>query len=1117
MRTTIFALFLWLGAGAVMAQAPSWTVNSNDFENSMSIVAVAEIESAELNSTSSMIGAFVGAELRGVATTSFVNADNRHVAHILVWSNTGGGETITFQIYDATANEVVQSVNSIAFQNDASEGNTSQPYIVRDNNAPTGIDLIGNTVDENSEVDTEVGQFSSVDIDAGDSHTYLLVSGEGDDNNDVFSIDQDNLLLAISPDFEDARDLTIRVRTTDAKNGVFEDAFTITISDVNDGPTDISLSATSIDENNAVGDAIGAFSTEDQDANDSFEYTLVAGDGDTGNDAFSISGSQLVANIPFNFEEQDVYSIRVETTDSGDEIFEKQFNISINDINDRPIEIVLSDTAIAENQGAGVLVGTFTSIDDDTENEHVYTFTGTGNNDNDDFSIIGDQLFTKTVFNFEGRRTYFVNIQTDDQNGGVFSEIIDLAITNTNDPPTAVSMSDQLVAENMPAGTVVGDLETEDQDSNDNFSYALVSGAGDDDNDLFDIVGDEVRIASPLNFESRTNYSIRIRSRDSGGSSIQSSFVIEVEDQNDAPTDIILDNNTTLENLSSGIIVGSLTTLDEDQADDHFYTLVEGEEDNDNSSFAISDGRLVMATTFDFETKANYQVLVETNDRNGGTFQKSFEVGIVDTNDDPTLLQLSSLEVNENEDIGTSVGSFTIIDEDPEGPVYSLIPGTNDNNLFKVEGSDLLTTEVFDYEMDAQYFIDVLGNDGSGGLVVNRFEITVLDTNDSPTALSLSSEEIFENSPLGTVVGQLSTEDQDVNDSHSYELIEGEGDIDNTSFRIVGNELLTDDDFNYEVRSSYEVRVKSTDASNASIEAKFAIQVTNTNDAPTDIVLSQNQIEEELPLGSVIGELSIVDEDADDTFNIRLVGGVGGEDSDDFLIEGNQLLTNEIFDAETRTLYSIRVNVTDANSASISKNLVITVLPVNEPPQLEEQEFSVPERSAVGTSIGAMEASDIDGDAVTFSLANVKTPFAIDETSGMLTVSSDDLDYEMSTLYELDVVVTDPDGLSSRSVATIFVEDVVELEEGLPVNDFVSPNNDGFNDFLEIQNVELYGDYTLRIFNNAGVEVYRSSAYRNTWNGVDDSGRELAVGAYYFTFSSSTSTVSFKGSITLVR
>lgn len=1098
-------------------QAPGWSVNSSDFENSMSVVAVAEIESAELQSTGSMIAAFVGSELRGVATTSFVNADNRFVAHILIWSNTGGGETVSFKIYDAQEAQIVASVNTISFQNDASIGNTADPYIVRDNNAPTGIALSANAVDENSLVGTEVGQFSSTDADVGDTHTYALVTGAGGDDNAQFSVEEDKLLLASVPDFEVDNSLSIRVRTTDSKNGIFEKAFTILISDINDAPTDLSISTTSINENNAPGDVIGLLTTEDQDENDSFSYALVAGEGDTDNSAFSVSGAQLIANVSFNFEEQDSYNVRIETTDSGGETFEKQFVITINDINDRPTAIVLGDTAIAENQRAGVLVGKFTSIDEDTSNEHIYTFTGTGNNDNDDFAIVGDELFTKVVFDYEGRRTYFINIQTDDQHGGIFSQIIELAITDTNDPPTAVRMTNQVVAENRPAGTVVGDFETVDQDINDRFTYRLVRGAGDDDNDMFTVVGDELRTATSFNFEERKRYTVRISSRDSGGLTIESSFVIDVEDQNDSPTDIILDNNTVLENLSPGIIVGRLTTLDEDVADNHFYSLVEGEGDDDNAAFAISDGRLITNTTFDFETKSAFTVRVETNDRNGGIYQKPFAITIIDINDDPTLLQLSPSSIEENQSIGALVGSFSIVDQDPAGPVFSLIPGTNDNNLFKVEGNLLITTKVFDYESEALYFIDVLGNDGSGGLVANRFEITVIDINDAPTMISLSDLTVPENQPLGTIVGRFSTTDQDISDQHSYGLIAGEGSDDNSSFRIVGNELLTDFNFNFEHKASYQIRVRSTDLAGATVEWAFTIAILDRNDAPTDILLSSSTVNEELAAGTPVGTITIIDEDVNDVFNIRLVGGEGGEDSDDFYIEGNTLLTAVVFDAETRTDYSIRINVTDAAGESLSKIFAIRILPVNEPPEIADQQFVIPERSAVGTIVGTLVASDVDGDALLFTLENVDSPFSLEETTGVLTVSANELDYETTSMYELIVVVTDPGGLSSSAVAVVALEDVIEPEETLPANNFVSPDNDGYNDFFEIQNVTLYSDFTLRIFNSAGSEIYAMQGYDNSWAGTDNSGRELPVGAYYYTLISSSSPVSFRGAITLVR
>ena len=42
----------------------------------------------------------------------------------------------------------------------------------------------------------------------------------------------------------------------------------------NSPPTDIALSSQSIDENNSVGDVVGAFSAVDADAGDTFTYDL---------------------------------------------------------------------------------------------------------------------------------------------------------------------------------------------------------------------------------------------------------------------------------------------------------------------------------------------------------------------------------------------------------------------------------------------------------------------------------------------------------------------------------------------------------------------------------------------------------------------------------------------------------------------------------------------------------------------------------------------------------------------------------------------------------------------------------------------------------------------------
>ena len=80
--------------------------------------------------------------------------------------------------------------------------------------------------------------------------------------------------------------------------------------------------------------SVGLFSTTDADAGDTFTYTLVAGTGDTDNASFTIDGSTLKAGVAFDFETKSSYSIRVRTTDSANNTFEKAFTITVTNVNE---------------------------------------------------------------------------------------------------------------------------------------------------------------------------------------------------------------------------------------------------------------------------------------------------------------------------------------------------------------------------------------------------------------------------------------------------------------------------------------------------------------------------------------------------------------------------------------------------------------------------------------------------------------------------------------------------------------------------------------------------------------------------------------------------------------
>jgi VCBS repeat-containing protein len=113
-------------------------------------------------------------------------------------------------------------------------------------------------------------------------------------------------------------------------------ALSLVTFDVSQEPTDISLSANSIAENNLENAVVGSLSTIDPDSSDAHSYSLVAGVGDSDNASFNISESSLRANGTFDYESKNSYSVRVRSTDLGGNTFEKVFVVSVTDVNETP-------------------------------------------------------------------------------------------------------------------------------------------------------------------------------------------------------------------------------------------------------------------------------------------------------------------------------------------------------------------------------------------------------------------------------------------------------------------------------------------------------------------------------------------------------------------------------------------------------------------------------------------------------------------------------------------------------------------------------------------------------------------------------------------------------------
>jgi len=136
-----------------------------------------------------------------------------------------------------------------------------------------------------------IGTFATTDPDVGDTFTYSLVSGTGSADNTAYTIEGIQLKANASFDFETKASYSIRVRTTDAGGLFTEQSFAISVTNVNEASTTLTLNNTLIPENVAAGANIGTLSSTDPDAGTTFAYSLVAGFGDNTN--FQIVGDIL--------------------------------------------------------------------------------------------------------------------------------------------------------------------------------------------------------------------------------------------------------------------------------------------------------------------------------------------------------------------------------------------------------------------------------------------------------------------------------------------------------------------------------------------------------------------------------------------------------------------------------------------------------------------------------------------------------------------------------------------------------------------------------------------------------------------------------------------------------
>lgn len=110
---------------------------------------------------------------------------------------------------------------------------------------------------------------------------------------------------------------------------------------------------------------------------------------------------------------------------------------------------------------------------------------------------------------------------------------------------------------------------------------------------------------------------------------------------------------------------------------------------------------------------------------------------------------------------------------------------------------------------------------------------------------------------------------------------------------------------------------------------------------------------------------------------------------------------------------------------------------------------------------------------------------------------------------------TDGNEANNVGTATVVVGPRSRDESGFVFNQF-SPNGDGVNDVLQINDVQNYPNNTLEIFDRYGNQVFSVSRYDNTWTGEGTNG-QLPKGTYFYVMNLGDGSEAKKGWIQIMR
>uniref|UniRef100_A0A4W5Q735 Si:dkey-1m11.6 n=1 Tax=Hucho hucho TaxID=62062 RepID=A0A4W5Q735_9TELE len=474
----------------------------------------------------------------------------------------------------------------------------------------------------------------------------------------------------------------------------------------------------------------------------------------------------------------------------------------------------------------------------------------------------------------------------------------------------------------------------------------------------------------------------------------------------------------------------------------------------------MDDGRLMLNRTLRQSLNSLLMLVVTAKDQGFPPLSSQAVVQFEVTGENQFSPQFSetyvTFSVPEDLPVGSVIGKVQAEDRDDgvNGVLsYSITSGNKYSPFSLGQRSGLIIlVERLDYEKQGVYRIQITAKDGGWisktGTVI--MTVNVSDVNDNPPVFTSSqyTASVLENSAVGTPVLQVRATDADssANAYITYSLM-ASGHSGQFAIDSRNGTVTTLDIFDFELKRSFEITVKASDAGNrhSFSVAHVNIQVSGVNEfSPAFLQHKFNlSVSENVSVGTRVGKVTATDSDEglDGLVFYLLIGQsrwtgfVVDEQSGEIYITAD-LRKQGYSHATLRILAKNRGVITglDVDEALVHINIVDT----NDPPEFSSVLYSaeIREDSLVGNSVIRVVALDQDSvpewSRFSYSIpdGNVNSSFFVDPVSGLVSVSAP-LDRELWPLYNLTVTATDQGSPPATGTAHLVVT-ITDVNDNAP-------------------------------------------------------------------------------------